>query len=381
MDASSTPGPFRRSWNWVKEFAHDVVELLRDLIPPLRRKERNEEQEKHKSRIPDRDEDQTREREQGREQGRAPERDEEHDQGRDQEPASEREEELVEDEASAQPERKSAREELAAMQDAVRQTARDALWEAQDRAVVRRRQPVLRRAPSEAEAEIHDAVASVLADELGGGVGSHGDVGMEVHFHPGDRSISAVRGPKRVTDKGTVITRMDRYPVDGMVFERRRAGGAILVDHSGSMDLSYEAVATAIEEMPALTIGRYSGPRWLSGGVGTLCVLAQDGHLGELGDCTVGGGGNDVDIEALAWLSKQPEPRVWVSDGQVCGGLVDALGPEVADATIRSLCQRKGIVRVPTFAEAVQVLRRGIDRGVSVTSRDPDFLPSLADGF
>jgi hypothetical protein len=31
-------------------------------------------------------------------------------------------------------------------------------------------------------------------------------------------------------------------------------------------------------------------------------------------------GGNDVDYEALKLLAKWPAPRLWLSDGQVCGG-------------------------------------------------------------
>jgi len=112
-------------------------------------------------------------------------------------------------------------------------------------------------------------------------------------------------------------------------------------------------------------------------GMSVAAVGALLAGIGELGDCDAGGG-NDVDIEALTWLSKQPGPRVWVSDGQVCGGLVSVLGPEQAEAVITSLCQRNGIVRVPTFDAAVKVLRRGITRGVAVDPRDADFLPSLS---
>jgi len=231
-------------------------------------------------------------------------------------------------------------------------------------------QPVSAEAKRAAEA-IHSEVADTLADEIGaGGVGSSRvEQNFVVHFHPTDRRISAVRGPKRAAEKGQAITRFDRLPVDGRVFDRKRPGGSVLIDQSGSMSLTYDDVAQAIEHFPALTVAGYSGRR----NGGTLCVYAEKGQLGELGDCQHGGG-NDVDIESLVWLSKQPEPRIWVSDGWVCGGLVNVLGDEQARAVITSLCQRKNIVRVATFDDAVKVLRRGITRGVAVEPRDEDFL-------
>ena len=223
-------------------------------------------------------------------------------------------------------------------------------------------------------ADIRQDIVEVLEGELGGGFGSSGGGPFHVHYHPLGGSKNAVRGPTGPADKGMAITRFERLAVDGLVFDRKRPGGSVLIDQSGSMHLTKAEVVAALETLPALTMAGYVGHP----GTPMLCVLAQRGLTGELDDFGGKPRGNDIDIEALAWLAKQPAPRIWVSDGQVCGGLVDVLGAEQAHDFITSLCQRKGIVRVNTFEEAVAVLQRGITRGVAVEPRDADFLPGLS---
>ena len=379
-----------------KDLGRRVIEALRQIFPPLRTKPQKDEAERKRREREQREREQ-RKREEGRGQEREQDRDQ--DAGRDpiDEPfGREADEDALAEESEraleggpeptpgrAKPTREQVLAELGKLAAEIDEVQRiepmpmpgpSGRRGRLDGDPVRRRMPA---PPSEeaqrAAEEIKADLVDMLQDELGGGVGSSGGESFEVHFHPTERRISAVRGPKRAAEKGTAITRIERLPVDGMVFDRKRPGGSVVIDQSGSMHLSYDAVAAAIETFPALTIARYSG----RGGTGTLCVLAEHGQLGALGDCTAGRG-NDVDIEALSWLAKQPEPRVWVSDGQVCGGLVDVLGDEQAHQVITSLCQRSRIVRVGTFEEAVHVLQRGTTRGVAVTSRDEDFLPGLS---
>ena len=65
------------------------------------------------------------------------------------------------------------------------------------------------------------------------------------------------------------------------------------------------------------------------------------------------GRGNIVDGPALRWLAQQPEPRIWISDGQVTGTHDRPSTDLVVDA-IR-ICQQAGIRRAGT-AEGINAL-------------------------
>jgi hypothetical protein len=103
-------------------------------------------------------------------------------------------------------------------------------------------------------------------------------------------------------------------------------GGTYLFDASGSMGLSDWRLNELCRAVPAATVAYYSG--WDSpeadGAYGELVIYAENGRRADA--CDRVWGGNEVDLFAIEWLLRQPEPRVYVGDGEFCGG------PEGQDA-------------------------------------------------
>jgi hypothetical protein len=109
---------------------------------------------------------------------------------------------------------------------------------------------------------------------------------------------------------------------------RKKMGGTILLDMSGSMSLEPEDIVKLLKTAPLAQIAGYSGSKT----DGTMYIMAKGGryHNG----IPRHPGSNVIDGPALRWLSEQPKPRVWISDGQVtgtCDGmqthlLADAIG-------------------------------------------------------
>lgn len=146
---------------------------------------------------------------------------------------------------------------------------------------------------------------------------------MVIEEAPLTQRLEGADGRKiRPVEMGAIPRYMHRVTMDQRVFGRRRKieryfQGTVLIDHSGSMDLTAEEVDEILHRWPAVTIATYSGH---NSGHGTLRVVAKKGKR-----CTntylgpPGGGDNMVDGPALDWLAAQRGPRVWVSDGGVTG--------------------------------------------------------------
>lgn len=109
---------------------------------------------------------------------------------------------------------------------------------------------------------------------------------------------------------------------------RKKMGGTILLDMSGSMSLDVNDIIKLLKTAPLAQIAGYSGRET----TGTLWIMAKGGryHNGIPSHPA----NNVIDGPALRWLAKQPKPRVWISDGQVTGTgdgmrsnlLADAIG-------------------------------------------------------
>jgi len=126
---------------------------------------------------------------------------------------------------------------------------------------------------------------------------------------------------RRCHDEGTVPNAMHRYASDGRIFSTRRrgAGGTILIDASGSMNIDNAMLAKFVDRAPMATVAIYAGDN-IDGGI---VIVAKDGKVAEprdISDCRDDlGCGNVVDGPALDWLGAQPQPRIWVCDGHVTG--------------------------------------------------------------
>jgi hypothetical protein len=129
-----------------------------------------------------------------------------------------------------------------------------------------------------------------------------------------ERAIKA-----RSAEEGVQFRYIERFVSDQRVFKRRakkrKGGGSVLIDTSGSMSLSDEDVKQIVKDAPEATlIATYSGAER----EGTLRVVVNKGKMLD-GQFATPGGSNVIDLPALEWLSIQPEPRVWLSDGYVTG--------------------------------------------------------------
>ncbi len=144
---------------------------------------------------------------------------------------------------------------------------------------------------------------------------------MTVQLAPLQRNFKAlVKRPGAAAPEGPSPRHLHRWFGDKQLFVRQglRRGGTLLIDISGSMGWAWNDTLALIEATPAMTIALYSGLE----DCGHLTIIAKDGRLvaKDFNPASMGhGGGNTVDGPALAWLARQPRPRVWFSDGQVHG--------------------------------------------------------------
>lgn len=157
----------------------------------------------------------------------------------------------------------------------------------------------------------------------------------------------------RATDAGAVMQYAHRDETDGQIFAERgsKLGGAtILIDCSGSTNITAADIERILELAPAAIIATYAGGRYSNSrrkvkrnevsfnvdhAFGQLRIVAKNGRRckpdlvlpGRYGRDLITGetrlmqqfGGNMVDGPALDWLRKQPGPRYWISDGKVVG--------------------------------------------------------------
>jgi hypothetical protein len=159
---------------------------------------------------------------------------------------------------------------------------------------------------------------------------------------------------RRCALEGTQITRPDRFALDRAIFSRsgRGGGGTVLVDTSGSMSLSAEDVEKIVRAAGgAAVVAIYSG----KGDEGELRVVARGDRRATNKFFKPFGSGNVVDLPALEWLAKQPEPRWWISDGCVTGA--DDKGCEVILERCHELAKRARIERVDNAEQAIAALK------------------------
>lgn len=169
------------------------------------------------------------------------------------------------------------------------------------------------------DARMKDALPSRKAESIGRENRLIKPGEMTIEEPPLRRSaVGRMQKKWRSIDEGVYPRYPHRLLVDGRVFARRCRvpGGAVLIDHSGSMSLAPEQVSRMVELAPGCVVASYSG----SGDKGVLRVLAKNGGRAEDDQCRPPfGGGNIVDYPALRWLYAQRHPRIWVSDFGVTG--------------------------------------------------------------
>lgn len=141
-----------------------------------------------------------------------------------------------------------------------------------------------------------------------------------------------------------------------------RSGGVIVIDQSGSMDVTVEEVEGLLASAPHALIVGYSHRPGASGGTPNAWVLAKVGRVAS--EARVGNVGNGVDGPILRWALRQSPALgsiLWVTDGQVTDSHdhpCHSLSVECA-----RLVQRHRIRLVRGVSEVQGVLRGRVSSG------------------
>lgn len=135
--------------------------------------------------------------------------------------------------------------------------------------------------------------------------------------------------------------------------QRRKYGGTLLIDMSGSMSIKQEEVERILYMAPYATIACYGSGTNTQ--FGNIVIIAEDSKKGEAAFARVRiGGGNVIDGPALRWLAAQERPRIWVSDGVVTG-----VGDHACVALFEEaeqICHSANIIRIHSLEKLISQL-------------------------
>ena len=164
----------------------------------------------------------------------------------------------------------------------------------------------------------------------------------------------------RPSTSGTVMRYPGRILTDPLqrAFARQApaAGGVIVIDQSGSMDVTVEEIEKLVRRAPNAIIIGYSHRPGDRGETSNAWILAQAGRVAY--QARAGNIGNGVDGPVLRWAlgrRRYCDPVIWVTDGQVTDSNdhpCHRLSLECA-----RLVQRHRIRLVRTLGEAETALR------------------------
>jgi hypothetical protein len=190
------------------------------------------------------------------------------------------------------------------------------------------------------EAEQQEREHEEYLDKQETGVGGEVEQysGVQVHDHTANIRRPTMRVARRhvPVPQGINVRDPHRYMMDRSVFgQRLLTEGGLMIDGSGSMRWNNNDMVILMNVLPAIRIGRYSGfgdsdnmYGAMIGKVNTnkpyarICILAKNGRFARFDAPDTGSNdGNMADFEALRLLATWPKPRLWLSDGMVCGGV------------------------------------------------------------
>jgi hypothetical protein len=127
---------------------------------------------------------------------------------------------------------------------------------------------------------------------------------------------------QRASTSGTTLRYPSRLLTDPYqrAFSTRApsAGGVIVIDQSGSMDVTVEELQRVLSEAPNATVVGYSHRPGDLGQTPNAWILIRAGRVAS--QARSGNIGNGVDGPVLRWAIRQSQgrgPVVWVTDGQV----------------------------------------------------------------
>jgi hypothetical protein len=158
---------------------------------------------------------------------------------------------------------------------------------------------------------------------------------------------------RKASRYGALVHGANRWFSDKRIFRghAKIEGGTVLIDTSASMKLNAASVDLILRTAPGATlVAMYSG----KDGKGELRIVARSGRRVADTGLAPYGQGNLIDVPALKWLSGQPAPRIWLSDGRVTGERDWASSVLARQCYV--ICRRHGIRRVANAEEADAVL-------------------------
>ena len=143
--------------------------------------------------------------------------------------------------------------------------------------------------------------------------------------------------------------------------QRRRSGGIVVIDQSGSMDLETDDIDLLLLATPGVSVIGYSHRPGDSSGAANAWLIARDGHRTH--EIPGGNVGNGVDGPVLRYaLSRRRagEPIIWVTDGQVTDS--NDHPSRQLSAECAELVLRHRIRLARTLVDASEMLQRGLTK-------------------
>lgn len=179
-------------------------------------------------------------------------------------------------------------------------------------------------------------------------------------------------GKKRIpANTGRHPRRLHRYLTDPdmRIFDRsiKGMGGVLVLDCSGSMDLTKKQIREILQASPGVTVIGYTDR---GTGQPNCWILADKGRMCE--ELPFTGSGNGVDLPAIelgvSLKQRAGSPVIWVTDGGVCGegqGTSEQLTMQCIKYVIRNR-----IIVLPHIEEAIEELKK-MKRGEKGRTRWP----------
>lgn len=200
----------------------------------------------------------------------------------------------------------------------------------------------------------------VLPAQANQGVPTWGE--LKVKRLPLTRSANGGLGRRRIaSNMGRNPRRIGNALVDPekRVFDRFKSGngGVVLIDGSGSMNLTSKDLLDITQASPGCTVAVYSAD---SANLNdNLFILAENGKM--VMEVPKRNGGNGVDAPAIRWAIKQKKrnstPVVWITDGKVHGlSLRDGYTDLLAMDCIKEVLKHK-VHMALNVNEGVKVLK------------------------
>jgi hypothetical protein len=141
--------------------------------------------------------------------------------------------------------------------------------------------------------------------------------------------------------------------------QRRKYGGTVLIDMSGSMSIKQSHIDQLLDIAPYATVAGYGAHHQDRG---KIVIMAENAQKGSASDAREKVGQyNIIDGPALRWLATQQAPRIWVSDGHVTG--VNECQHPVLNADCAQVSRSARITRIHSLPVMLKAIGATVEKG------------------